>query len=123
MPAAELRWLYRNAAAAVTAAHEDFGLVPIEAAAFGVPTVALGSGGHLDSVRDGETGVLFSHPAPEVVAEAVRRAMSRQWDRATLLRRATDFSAEAFRERMQVIVAEELELAQLQGTGPRSRYR
>ena len=37
---------------------EDFGIVPVEAQACGRPVVALGRGGALDTVIDGETGVL-----------------------------------------------------------------
>src|SRR5437763_11530000 len=43
---AELRWLYGNAACLVTASYEDFGLTPLEAASFGVPTAALRFGGN-----------------------------------------------------------------------------
>ena len=38
---------------------DDFGIVPVEALATGRPVVAFAGGGATDSVRDGETGVLF----------------------------------------------------------------
>ena len=41
---AQLRATYAGAGVLVAASHEDFGLTPLEAAAFGVPTVALRSG-------------------------------------------------------------------------------
>ena len=50
---ARLRWLYANCAGLVTASREDFGLTPVEAAAFGKPVAALRFGGHLDTVRAG----------------------------------------------------------------------
>ena len=37
---ASLRWAYRNARAALTTCAEDFGLVPLEAAAHGLPMIA-----------------------------------------------------------------------------------
>ena len=43
----------------VAASYEDFGLTPLEAAAFGKPTAALRFGGFLDTVSEGETGVFF----------------------------------------------------------------
>ncbi|MGH2725470.1 MAG: glycosyltransferase, partial [Actinomycetota bacterium] len=52
----QLRWLYANCAAVVTAAFEPFGLTPIEGAAYGKPTVALRAGGFIDTVIDGRTG-------------------------------------------------------------------
>ena len=45
----ELRWLYQNARCLVAASYEDFGLTPVEAAAFGKPTAALRFGGFLDA--------------------------------------------------------------------------
>ena len=52
---------------------DDFGIVPVEALAAGRPVVAFAGGGALDSVRDGETGVLFAEPTPESLAAALDR--------------------------------------------------
>lgn len=50
---------------------ESFGLVPLEAAACGTPVVAARVGGLLESVVDGETGVLVDGRDPREWAEAV----------------------------------------------------
>lgn len=50
---------------------ESFGLVPLEAAASGTPVVAARVGGLLESVVDGETGVLVDGRDPERWAAAV----------------------------------------------------
>ena len=50
---------------------ESFGLVPLEAAASGTPVVASRVGGLLESVIDGETGVLVDGRDPQEWAEAV----------------------------------------------------
>lgn len=107
----ELRWLYANAAVVATAADEDFGIVPVEAAAHGVPTVALGAGGHLDTVIDGETGCLFPEPTPAAVAAGLQRAFAEIWDTAHLVNHAEAFSPMRFRQRMAAIVDTELDLA------------
>ncbi|MDP1616624.1 glycosyltransferase [Phenylobacterium sp.] len=51
---------------------EDFGLVPVEAMASGRPVVALGKGGALDTVIDGQTGVLFNEQSVEGLVSALQ---------------------------------------------------
>ncbi|MCR8670819.1 glycosyltransferase [Agrococcus sp. HG114] len=50
---------------------ESFGLVPLEAAACGTPVVASRVGGLVESVIDGETGVLIDSRDPAEWADAV----------------------------------------------------
>ncbi len=77
----ELTEQYLSCRAFVHTAVEDFGIAPLEAAAAGKPTIALGRGGLLDTVvpidgasRDAvPTGVFFERPEPRALVEAVRR--------------------------------------------------
>ncbi|WP_207460471.1 glycosyltransferase family 4 protein [Azospirillum sp. SYSU D00513] len=52
---------------------EGFGMVYIEAAAAGLPSIATASGGIPEAVRDGETGILLPDHTPEAVAAGLRR--------------------------------------------------
>ena len=52
------------ARAAILPGEEDFGLVPLEAAAAGRPTIAYGAGGALETIVDGVTGTFFARPDP-----------------------------------------------------------
>jgi len=52
---------------------EDFGIVPLEAQAAGVPVVALGAGGALETVVDGTTGFLLPDLDVAAWADAVDR--------------------------------------------------
>ena len=61
----------------MAASYEDFGLTPVEAAAFGKPTAALRWGGFLDTIVEGTTGVFFDEPEPQLIAEAVDRLAAR----------------------------------------------
>ncbi|MBN3929765.1 glycosyltransferase [Streptomyces verrucosisporus] len=54
-----------------TPRYEPFGIVPLEAMACGVPIVATGVGGHLDSVADRVTGRLVPPDDPGALARAV----------------------------------------------------
>jgi glycosyltransferase involved in cell wall biosynthesis len=56
-----------------TGAVEGFGLVYLEAAALGVPSVASASGGVPDAVLDGRTGLLTQPNNPAAVASAITR--------------------------------------------------
>lgn len=102
----ELRWLYANASLLAAPAYEDFGLTPLEAAAFGKPTVALRFGGYLDTVAEGRTGALFDEPDATSIAAAIRDALGRSWDPAEIRAHAAGFSEERFAERIRAIAAE-----------------
>jgi glycosyltransferase involved in cell wall biosynthesis len=107
----ELRWLYANARCLVTASYEDFGLTPLEAAAFGTPTAALRFGGFLDTIREGQTGVYFDAPDPAQIAAAIKELMGTAWDPSDLVRHVERFSEARFIARMREIATEELALA------------
>lgn len=95
---AELAWLYANCAGTVSASYEDFGLTPLEAAAYGKPSAVLRAGGFLDTVVAEETGMLFDKPEADAVAGAVRRLIERDWADAGLQAYAARFSGTAFRD-------------------------
>ena len=76
--------------------HKDYGLTPLEAAAFGVPTLALEAGGYLDTVAPGVSGLFFPEPTPAAVAEAVEAGERHTWSAEAIRAHAALFSAEVF---------------------------
>ena len=98
---AELRWLYAHTAGLVSASYEDFGLTPLEAAAFGRPSAVLRFGGYLDTVRPGVTGIFFDRPYPSNIMTAVKALDRWEWDPAAIKAHANDFSEEAFVSRLR----------------------
>jgi glycosyltransferase involved in cell wall biosynthesis len=105
---AEIRDLYRASVATILPGEEDFGIVPVEAQACGRPVIALGRGGALDTVIDGETGVLFSEPTVESLSAAMTRAATTTWDSARIRRHAERFSRARFVNEVQQIVDDTL---------------
>ena len=67
-----LRQLYWGARALLFPAHEDFGIIPVEAQACGTPVLGLRRGGLLETVIDGETGFLIDSREPGPYAAALR---------------------------------------------------
>ena len=101
----DLRWLYSECRNLVAASYEDFGLTPIEAAAFGKPAIVLRFGGFLDTVIEGETGVFFDAPTADAVAAALATAESRSWDAAAIAASTERFSEARFADALRAAVA------------------
>ena len=103
---AQLRWAYVHATALIAASHEDFGITPLEASAWGVPTVALRAGGYLDTIVEGVNGVFVEEPNVDAVAAGVERMLAADWDRDAVRGHADRFSEEAFARQIRALVAE-----------------
>lgn len=103
---AQLRWAYAHATALIAASHEDFGITPLEASAWGVPTVALRAGGYLDTIVEGVNGVFVEEPNVDAVAAGVERMLAADWDRDAMRGHADRFSEEAFARQIRALVAE-----------------
>ncbi len=91
----QIRSAMAEALALIFAAHEDFGIVPVEAQAVGLPVVGLGRGGIRDTVLPGRTGVLLDSLDPPRWAAAIEEAVG--LDRDTIRAHAQTFSSRAFR--------------------------
>jgi glycosyltransferase involved in cell wall biosynthesis len=102
----QIRDEYRRAAAVLLPGEEDFGIVPVEAQACGRPVVALGRGGVLETVIDGETGVLVPEPTVEAFAAGLERAARTTFDPARLRANAERFSRDRHVARMKAVIEE-----------------
>ena len=91
-----LRELYRNCRCLVFPGEEDFGLVPVEAQACGRPVVAFARGGALETVIEGQTGVIFRDQTAEALAAAVGACARREWDSRAIRANAERFSVQNF---------------------------
>jgi glycosyltransferase involved in cell wall biosynthesis len=83
---------------------EDFGIVPVEAQAAGLPVIALNEGGVRDSVIDGVTGILYDGAGPDALAAAIERFEATTFDDAALRDHARGFGPEVFARRFAEVV-------------------
>jgi glycosyltransferase involved in cell wall biosynthesis len=91
-----LRDLYRSSLALIFPANEDFGIVPVEAQACGLPVIGIDQGGVRDTVIDGETGYRLRRPDVDLFAEAIRAVAQGPLDSVASRRNALRFSRERF---------------------------
>lgn len=73
VPFAELKSHMARCKALVFPGEEDFGIVPVEVMASGRPVIAYGRGGATETVREGETGLLFHDQSVDGLIEAIER--------------------------------------------------
>jgi glycosyltransferase involved in cell wall biosynthesis len=104
VPDGELVRLVRDARAVIVPGEEDFGLVPLEAAACGRPAIAYGAGGALETIVDGVTGTFFAEPDAASLAAVLRDFTADAYDARVIRAHAERFTPAAFRERLRGIV-------------------
>lgn len=108
VPDATLKAAMARCKALIFPGEEDFGLVPVEVMASGRPVIAYGRGGVLDTVRQGETGLLFRDQTVEGLMAAVERFDAEGLDRldpAALAAHAARFGEGAFRSGLAACLA------------------
>lgn len=100
----ELAELYAGCRAFVFPAVEDFGIVMVEAQAYGKPVIACAGGGAAEIVLDGETGILFPEQTPESLAQAVMQFENMTLDISKIRAHAMTFDEGVFREKIRQFV-------------------
>ncbi len=96
----ELRDQYSGALAYFFPQLEDFGLMPLEAASCGTPTIALGMGGALETIIDGQTGFLFSEATVDSVKQALDKFKLNPLSVEKIIAHAQEFSVEMFKNKI-----------------------
>lgn len=96
--------LLGNARGVILPGEEDFGLVPLEAAAAGRPTLALRAGGARETIVEGETGAFFDEPTAASLAAGLRAFDPTRFDPQRLRAHAETFSPQRFVARLRAIV-------------------
>ncbi len=92
-----------KAKAFVFAAEEDFGIVPVEAQAAGIPVIAYGKGGALETVIAQKTGLFFFEQTVAEICKAVLifESMQDQFDPHFIKQHAEQFNEQRFKQQFK----------------------
>jgi glycosyltransferase involved in cell wall biosynthesis len=110
--------LMSGARALLFPGEEDFGIVPVEAQAAGLPVIAYSVGGASETVVDGRTGVLFDGQSALGLASAIERFEGLRLDEHAIRENAARFGRERFRTEMAGVIERAAEAM----VGPSSGY-
>ncbi len=97
--------LYAGARALIVPNVEEFGITSVEAQASGRPVIAAAGGGALETVIDGETGVLVSPGDVDALAAVLSDEAIDRLDPAAAVANAQRFSVAAFGDALRLHVA------------------
>ncbi|WP_432835546.1 glycosyltransferase [Dactylosporangium sp. CA-092794] len=100
-----LRELYWGARALLFPAHEDFGIIPVEAQACGTPVLGVRRGGLLETVVDGDTGFLIDSMDPADYAAALQHLD--KLDNHRIAAHAWNFSTDVFKANVAAWVTDD----------------
>lgn len=102
--------LYRDAKALIYPSEdEDFGIIPVEAQAFGVPVVAYRSGGVTESVIDGETGIFFDELTADGIVKSIKLLNQKLIKSENCVKNARRFSKKRFKREILHFVKSKLQ--------------
>jgi glycosyltransferase involved in cell wall biosynthesis len=99
--------LYSECRAFINPQLEDFGITPVESMASGRPVIALRSGGSLESIIEGKTGLLFDNETPEDIIKAIEKFNTMNWNSRDIREHAKKFSEERFKKEIREFIDEE----------------
>lgn len=97
----KLAALYSCARALVFPADEDFGIVPLEAAAAGCPVIAYKHGGVLETVIEDVTGLFFEEQTAQSLFRVVEAFDDNQFSPERLRAHAGQYDRPVFKERLR----------------------
>lgn len=83
---------------------EDFGITPVEAMACGCPVIANRSGGVLESVVGGKTGIFYDELTIEGLSKAIKEFQEAKLTSEDCIKQAQKFSKERFKKEIKEFV-------------------
>jgi len=98
----ELAEHYSKCQALVFPGDEDFGLAPVECQASGSPVIAFAAGGALETVVEGETGILFREQNVDSLINAINifLELGTRMKKEKIIENANRFNKEVFKAKI-----------------------
>lgn len=105
------RTILEKAKAFLFMAEEDFGIAPVEAQAAGIPVIAYGKGGVLETVIPEVTGLFFEHQTSEALIQKILEFERKEdcFFPEVIKSNAERFNENLFRQVFEAFVQEKLE--------------
>ena len=75
---------------------EDFGITPVEAMMMGTPVIVYKSGGVLETVVEGKTGLFFAELNINSLIDAISRFERMKWNKEEIVKNSKRFSKDRF---------------------------
>lgn len=98
-----LRQYYETSKALIHPQREDFGIVAVEAQACGLPLIAYGKGGAVETVINGKTGIFFENQTKKDIINAILRFQKMKFKERDIIKNAKRFTEKRFLEEFQKI--------------------
>ena len=101
----------QKAKAFVFAADEDFGIMVVEALSCGTPVIAFNKGGVTETIKNGETGILFNEQSVNSIIDAVKTFEQKEnnFNSISLSNYAKQFDRKIFEEKLNKFVTDKCE--------------
>lgn len=96
----KLKEYYAHCQAFIFPQEEDFGITAVEAMASGRPVIAYQSGGALETIKSGVTGLFFKEQTKESLIEALKKFKSGDFDPKIIRQQAEKFDQEKFKQKI-----------------------
>lgn len=104
----DLLAVYQEAKALIMPGEEDFGINSLESQACGIPVIAFGKGGALETVIPDKTGLLFPELTPASLKVALDKFENMPFNKSEIRSNALNFSKEKFEKQIASYIKEKL---------------
>ena len=96
--------LYSKCQAYINPQKEDFGITIVEAMASGRPVIALKSGGAVETIIEGKTGIFIDNDYPKTIVKAVKDFDGRRFNPDEIRSHALQFSEDNFKKKIKQFI-------------------